>query len=491
MARGGRGGRVLYVTNLLDYDTSLGESVIPGSLRWALVNQTGPRNVLFKVGGTITLKNYLYVRDEPGSFLTIAGQTAPGDGVQIAGRGIMLVNDLHDVVIRHLRIRPGITPLDTWIDPDGAGPMPPYVDKVYTDALTVCGDYNAQLGRLMTVTDVMVDHCSLGWSIDENVNPWDGVRRLTIQHSIICEGSLHGHYGNDEPYPYLHSMGLIAGGPHSPNVDDYLTLHHNLFTGNRDRNPLLACKGSLVHMVNNLIYNWGIYATYLDGFGADSPSTRVNIIGNRYIQGPTTVSRYRRPVGMTVCRPDDPTCDPAREIRDATVYVRDNIGPGREDDSVDDWAVVFDGRADMNELDPVNNPSDQVLLAKMAAKRRSEMWPVSGVPVTEESVWTVLESVTQGAGATRPVRDSMDQRLIEEVLSGTGRNGFGTREAYDTHPILAGGVPPADNDGDGMPDAWETVQGLNPDDASDGVLDPDGDGYTNLEEYLNELAGDE
>ena len=322
------------------------------------------------------------------------------------------------------------------------------------------------------VHDVIVDHCSLEWAINKNGNVWDAVEKVTFQYCIFGEASNFGHHGLDgQPGitpGYQHSKGFLAGGQYSSNTDSYLTLHHNFFTSNLERNPKLANYGGLTHFVNNLVYNWGGYATSIrnqDGFPL---SPRVNLVGNVYVRGPGYMPGVdRRPIDLG-------------EVDDGSVYVRDNLGPQRQTEEVDDWELVGDRLA-----------LESAVVQASTTKRRAEPWPVGGVPVTIEPASTVRETVAKQAGASYPRWDAVDARLIEELRQGTGDIGcdrsITEREPY---PELAGGPAPVDTDGDGMPDEWERSQGLNPLSPSDGPTDSDGDGYTNLEEYLNGLVGE-
>jgi len=451
MARGGRGGRVAYVTTLEDYDRERGEPPIINSLRWALEELTGPRHVLFAVGGTIELKRDLVIAYEQGSYVTIAGQTAPGDGIQLKGYGLKIYRGAHDVIVRYLRIRPGYTSDAEW-------------DK---DALCIYG-MNGE-----TVYNVIVDHCSLEWAIDENANVESSVDRVTFQYCIFGEGSMFGHHAYDAdpsvPPGYPHSMGFLASGPEtgSGNTDSYLTLHHNLFISNDQRNPLLNNAGGTVHMVNNVIYNWGAAGMRVGPNDVTPALTpRVNLIGNQFIRGPSS-HEYRYAVAIEA-------------LPDESFYVSDNFGPYREDPLLDDWQIVA----------LQYGPDGVARSPAPPAKRRAEPWPTAGVPVRVQAAVDVVNTVARNVGANYPRLDAVDARLIQELEAGTGDLGFGPSvEDHQEHPVLAGGPAPTDTDGDGMPDEWETAQRLNPADPNDGNEDPDGDGYTNVEEYLNSTVG--
>jgi pectate lyase len=469
-ARGGRGGRVLYVTTLEDSTPQAGRAVIPGSLRWAIERNSGPRTILFATGGTIFLKADLTLAGEAGSYVTIAGQSAPGDGIQIAGHTLIIGHGAHDVVVRYLRIRPGVTPRDSWRKPSRPG-LPAYLEKWDTDALTI---YGAQ-GR--TVHDVMVDHCSLEWAIDENVDLCDAVERVTIQHCIIAEGSTFGHYGHPELYPYPHSCGLLAGGEVRAS-DEYLTVHHNLFMGNQGRNPLLTSNGCTVDFVNNLLYNCGseAMAVYRTKGVAVAASPHVNVVGNCYIRGPGDSTRIRRMVGLITTRTDSKDA-----VDDESIYVQDNLDPYRRDTRIDDWEVVYGDNY------PQRKPTEPVY-RELVRKRRLQPWPTPGIRVTPQPAGSLISSIPLTVGANHPGLDTVDQRLIKELKSGQGQIGFGPQEHYNIHPRLQPGKPVRDSDMDGMPDAYERGIGLDPNNPSDAGQDTKGDGYTNLERYLNNLV---
>ena len=208
---GGRGGKIIKVTNLNDSG--------PGSLRQAL-QYDAPAIIIFTTGGIINLRTKLYITSP---FVTIAGQTAPGDGICIRGNGIAI--QTHDVVLRYLKVRPGeidFGPKNKW-------------DNI--DAISL-GSASSK------VYNVVLDHCSLSWAVDEVIGMWHDVRNVTVQHCTISE-ALHT---SRHPKGY-HGMGLLAGEK-TANV----SLHHNLFAHNNDRNPLLYTQG-VVDFRNNVIYN--------------------------------------------------------------------------------------------------------------------------------------------------------------------------------------------------------------------------------------------
>ena len=405
---GGRGGRVIEVTNLNPGG--------PGSLQ-AACDATGPRIVVFRVSGII--EDTVRVR-EP--FVTIAGQTAPGDGICL--RSGMLVISTHDVIVRYLRSRPGDHPL---------GPLPESRDCI---ALSGDGPRN-----------VIIDHCSASWGIDENVQAWGRHRNITIQWCIISESL------DDSLHPKgPHGKALIIG-----NREVTVSVHHCLFAHNVGRNPYVNLTRSgtpgVVDYVNNVVYNHGPYVC-----GEVHGCLRMNYVGNFIRLGPNGIRT--KPQGLDIYGAD----------KRAKVYVRDNVWPGMPAEGRDDWQVI--GK-------PVG-PEGRF------APRALRLPEPAGAPaVATEPAVEAYEHVLRYAGCTRPVRDVVDARTIAEVRAGTGRI-IDTQEEVGGWPNYASALPPSDVDHDGMPDAWETRFKFDPNNADDGSEDADGDGYTNVEEFLNE-----
>jgi len=416
---GGRGGKVIEVTNLNDSG--------PGSLREA-IEANGPRIVVFRVSGIIKLDKVLAISNP---FITIAGQTAPGDGICISGQTTEI--NTHDVVLRYLRFRRGNI-------------------KDRNDAL---GGY--------PVRNIIIDHCSASWGLDENLSLYrymkkmpDGSQKKTPAENITIQWCI----SSEALDLYNHAFGATWGGKNC-------SFHHNLFACNTGRNPSIGW-GDRFDFRNNVLFNWR-HRT-VDGGDA---SSMVNIVANYYKPGPAVnkgASRYR------ICRPQH--LDMYSEAqRDGKWYVADNFVVGNPKVTADNWAggVQFD---DVKSDDQV-----RALVEKVRAKA-----PISSIPITQQSAQEAYELVLAHAGATLPNRDAVDVRIIESVR--TGRPAFGNG-IIDT-PADVGGWPeyksvpaPTDTDHDGMPDEWEEKFGLNPNDPSDGAKDKDGDGYTNVEEWLN------
>jgi hypothetical protein len=410
-ASGGRGGRVLAVTTLADGG--------PGSLR-AAVGETGPRTVVFRVSGTIALDSELVVRE---GNLTIAGQTAPGDGVCLRDAVVRL--DADNVIVRHLRFRLG--------------------DRRHSAEDAFSGNGSR---RRMPRT-IIVDHCSMSWAVDECASFYD-VRDFTMQWCFITESLNRSAHPKGE-----HGFGGIWGGWRA-------SFHHNLLAHNSSRNPrfhgsryLGIPDSELVDFRNNVIYNWVSTSAY----GGERGNQ--NIVANYYKSGPATRDSAR----SMIVEPYDSL---------GNWYVAGNHVEGFPAVSADNWNGGVHGR----------------FAEAQRARRRSGPFPSAGIATgTPAEAFT---AVLDRGGATRPKRDAVDARIAGEVRAGTargpGRGIINSQADAGGWPVLASIPAPPDTDGDGMPDAWERGQGLDPENPADGTR-AGNDGYTNLERYLNSLTG--
>jgi pectate lyase len=383
-SRGGRGGKVLFVTNLNDAG--------PGSFREACMTQ-GPRTVLFRVSGRIDLKSRLVIR-EP--FLTIAGQSAPGEGICLSGMDFIV--STNNVIIRYLRSRPG--------------------DKMpgERDAFSLTG-----------VDNVIVDHCSASWGIDEQLSTWRS-KTVTVQWCLITEALHNSHHSKGN-----HGFGSLI-------QCEGATYHHNLYAHNRSRNPRPG--SGTVDFRNNVIYDWNGMAGY-----AEDNKHRVNYVGNYLKPGPSTVDS--RNIGFHT------------GMKDTYYFVQGNVFEG----------LVAEGEED-----------DRIFRVRNGGNLVDQ--PVEAPAVRTDTATAAFERVLADAGATLPKRDSVDARIVEQVRSGGGRL-IDSQDQVGGWPELRSEPAAADADNDGMPDAWEAPRGLNPSDPADTNADGDGDGYTNLEEFLN------
>lgn len=415
-ARGGRGGRVYAVTNLKDSG--------PGSLR-ECAEASGPRTCVFRVSGTITVSEWIRVMNP---YLTIAGQTSPG-GVAIrigqSTNSPMLIQ-AHDVIIRHLRLRPG--------------PSQRSSDNV--DTIQISGGAH----------DVILDHLSTSWPTDEGINivgsgatphACGDTRNVTVQWSILSEGLNYANRG-------AHSRGTYFGYG-ARNV----TFHHNLIASNVRRNPLVNMRDQF-DMINNVIYNSARYnAEFYTRFG----KLAVNMIGNVAIAGPDSDKTTRLFL--------------ANYFRDFPapfdIYLKDNLDVHRRTNAGDERLVLEPGDwpyVRSAPVGPVSLPADGITDAAQAYR-----------------------DVAAFAGATKPVRDAADNRLIGDMQQCRGKI-IDDPSQVGGWPTLSGPQPPIDGDKDGIADHWEIAHGLSPNDPQDGAL-IGAEGYTPLERYLGELAGDD
>ena len=441
---GGRGGKVITVTNLNDSG--------PGSFRDAC-EQGGARIVVFNVAGIIKLNSPIIVR---APYITIAGQTAPGNGVCIAGESFWV--NTHDVVVRHMRFRRGETNVGRRDDAFGGNP----------------------------VGNIMIDHCSTSWGLDENIsfyrhmfNPGEGYKELklptvnvTIQNTISAQAL----------DTYNHSFGSTLGG-------ENCTFMRNLWASNAGRNPSIGWNG-VFNFVNNVIYNW----VHRSVDGGDYTAL-YNIINNYYKPGPLTPKNS--PVGHRILKPESGRSKLDHYVF-GRVYADGNIMEGNERVTRNNW----DGGIQVQ--DQANTEGYTELM------KWNEPFPMPQFPIM--SAKESYDFVLQHVGATLPKRDIVDERVIEEVK--TGKNyyvkGLNPDEFYQfeyrrlpkdsyTKGIITDikqvggypeykGKPYVDTDKDGMPDKWEKANGLNPKDPSDALKDITGDGYTNIEKYINGIS---
>ena len=448
---GGRGGRVMVVTNLEDDG--------PGSFREAC-ESGGPRIVVFNVAGVIRLTERVRIR---APYITIAGSTAPGDGVCIAGNTVEL--DTHDVVIRHMRFRRGCLDVTDRNDAIGGNP----------------------------IGNIMIDHVSASWGLDENMSMYrhlyddDGkpetpplklpTVNITIQHSIFSEGL----------NTYHHAFGSTLGGANS-------TFHHNLWACNTGRNPSVG----MIHdftFANNVVFNW----RHRTIDGGDHRSF-YNIINNYFKPGPGTP---QSDVRHRILKPDSE--------RSATVidhfgkaYVAGNVVEGDERVTRDNWDGGVQPEVKETKL-------DQALAAIRSAS------PFAHAPLTIQEAGDAYKFVLENCGATRPRRDAVDARVVEMTRTGQVGKARATdadlartaaaryapewvKEVGDmvplgfiTNPEQVGGYPnyqgrPYDDaDRDGLPDDWEQTHGLDPRNPNDATTDLNGDGYSNIEDFINGL----
>ncbi len=442
---GGRGGKVMVVTSLADSG--------PGTLREAC-EQGGARTIVFNVAGIIRLKTPIIVR---APYITIAGQTAPGDGVCIAGESFWI--NTHDVVIRHMRFRRGETEVTRRDDAIGGYP----------------------------IGNVMIDHVSASWGLDENMSmyrhmydPKDGSKlqklptvNITIQNSIFAEGL----------DTYNHAFGSTIGGANS-------TFMRNLWSSNVGRNPSVGMSGDF-NFINNVVFNW--WNRSADG---GDHTSMFNFINNYYKPGPITP--MGKPISYRILKPEAGRQQKGGPVKYGRAYVNGNIVEGNDRVTKNNW----DGGVQ------IEDQSD-------AGKYLEEIKVTQPFPMAKVKTITAKEAyayVLENAGASLPKRDPVDTRIVEQVKTGKiaykegGATKIGTayikrrlpedsyKQGIITHPSQVGGYPEykgtpyKDADNDGMPDEWEKQKGLSPDNAADAILDRNNDGYTNIEEFINSIT---
>lgn len=404
---GGRGGEVIYVSNLNDDG--------PGSFREA-VTAEGPRTVVFEVSGTIQLKSPVIIYHGD---LTLAGQTAPGEGITIRDYPVELEAD--NIIVRYLRFRLG----------DEA--------HIAADAFSAT-----------EVQDVIIDHCTMSWGVDE-VGSYYRNQNFTLQWSIISESLAESVHPKGR-----HGYGGIWGGQKA-------TFHHNLIAHHTSRNPRFADSSwdtrptnRQVDFYNNVIYNWQFNSIYGGEKGEH------NVVNNYFKPGPATDDD----VSDRILNPSKPY---------GKFYVKGNVVEGHPQVTENNWEGGV--QADNPKTAKANSPFQ--LNFKVI-----------------ESADSAYYSVLEKSGASL-ARDVVDKRIVSEV-----KNGTATFEGSVDHipgiidsqadvggwPELAKGTTKIDSDRDGMPDEWEKAHRLNPEDATDANEFTLHDHYTNLEMYLNNLV---
>lgn len=444
---GGRGGTVYRVTTLED----TGEE---GSFRWAC-NQKGPRTIIFDVSGTIYLKSSLRLNNGD---VTIAGQSAPGGGICIADYPFSIGAD--NVIIRYMRFRCGNRHVDEH-EGDGLGGM--------------------------DLKDVIIDHCSVSWSVDECLSVY-GSKNLTVQWCIAAQSMVNAGHSKGN-----HGYGGNWGGSGA-------SYHHNLIIHHSSRTPRLGPRPSTqtderMDMRNNVIYNWGGNGCY-GGEGMN-----VNIVNNYYKPGPatekrnTTIQRRIAGIGIRTSEYTDHDSETPNEWDKmwhvwGKFYVDGNVNSKYDDVTNDNWTYGM-----YNQITNGSGVDYTYTQATRDTMRINE--PIDFVAVTTHSAEDAFERVLKYAGCrrTESTRDALDILLVNDATEGTatftGKNcdpGFiNSQDDCGGWPVLATAQAPADLDNDGISDQWEDFNGLdpsNPDDAKE--IGPDG--YTNLERYLNSLV---
>lgn len=500
---GGRGGAVYHVTNLNDDNNE-------GSFRWAC-NKSGKRTIVFDVSGTIMLKSELKMNS---GNVTIAGQTAPGDGICIANYPFQISAD--NVIIRYLRFRLGNKALQEKKDAhegDGLGGM----DK----------------------KNIIVDHCSVSWSIDECLSVY-GSKDITVQWCYVTNSLVNAGHSKG-----AHGYGGNWGGSGA-------SYHHNLVAHHGSRTPRLGPRPGTqtderMDYRNNVIYNFGGNGCY-GGEGMN-----VNIVNNYYKPGKATKSggyKYR------LAAPGIRTVDYCLDKKKIATYYNSAMGTSITDKNItgssdhgktnyvtisgkkyeinmetnkinvdgkdvtvawNDWKKMLhkwgklyvEGNynpesANMNNNNFKYGVSDQIAKSDTDTKNNDGTYPgdeniklaepIDFVYVTTHTAQQTFDKVIDYAGASLH-RDSYDAAIANDtrngkITYGASKNGLiDSQDECGGWPELKSETVKTDTDGDGMPDEWEMANGLDSNDANDGKTVCE-DGYTNLEHYMNGLVAD-
>ncbi len=421
---GGRGGKVIFVDNLKDKGD--------GSFRKA-IEAEGPRTILFRVSGTINLAKTIHIKNGD---LTIAGQTAPGDGICLKNFGLRV--DADNVIIRYIRVRPG--------------------DEMKEENDAITGTRNK---------NIIIDHCSFSWAMDEVASFYDN-ENFTLQWCIISESLYHSYHHKGD-----HGYGGIWGGLNA-------SFHHNLMSDHTSRNPRLHGSRYLgnpdrekADIRNNVIYNWGFNSIYGGEEG------HYNIVNNYFKPGPATQKNVRDRI-LDLTQAFFSSSFNKDTLRAGWFFIDGNVVEGNSEATEDNWKNGVKGKG--------------VGAAEKTKSRLSS--EVEHGPVFTNDAETAFKNVLEQAGASL-VRDAVDRRIVQETKTGIEKYGVsyeGGANGIIDSPNEVGGWPkliakktPQDSDSDGMPDEWEQKQGLNPQkpDNNGNTLDSN---YTNLEMYINSLV---
>ena len=446
---GGR-GRAATPTTVFEV-TSLADTNTPGTLRYALSQSASAapfRTVVFRVCGTIRLTARLNIPANT----TIAGQTAPGDGICLADRQVTVNGN--NVIVRFVRFRTG----DRYPQQTGIGMANGNGDE---DALSSTERKN-----------IVIDHCTMSWSMDEAFTFYGATNdSMTLQWNMISEPLNYSYHFETGDTDYeRHGYGGIWGGRRA-------SFHHNLFAHCVSRTPRwngtrygAAIGSENCDFRNNVIYNWGMGANAYGGEGGN-----YNMVNNYYKYGPSTgTSTTNRSRVFGAYKQTTAPVLPYPQL-----YITGNYVDGNPAVTAANWKGVS-----MN-----GGSAGDTVLSKVAT-------PFNVAPLNTQTAQAAYASVLQGVGCVLPVRDALDQRIIQDVQNRTGaiidvQGGFPAKTPYSTSqvawPTLSCGPAPADTDHDGMTDAYETANGLNPNSAADRQTLA-ANGYTNLENYLNGLV---
>ncbi len=423
---GGRGGKVFVVSNLNDNGA--------GSFREA-AEKKYKRIIVFAVSGTIHLEKRLVIQGN----VTIAGQSAPGDGICIADHTVSIGGD--NIIVRFMRFRLG--------DKNQKGGM---VDG--------SGGDDAFGGTKRK--NIIIDHCSFSWSADEAISIYAG-DSTTLQWNLIAEPLNYSYHFESGDADYEnHGYGGIWGGLHS-------SFHHNLFAHCKSRTPrfngIRHTKSEFADFRNNVIYNWGVNNVYAGEGGV------YNIVNNYYKPGPSTSKNVKQQIANPWRSKDIPY---------GKWYVNGNEVYGFD-------SVTQNNNLGIKLSNGIKEDFDSAIVLSV--------FPTVVIKTSTAAV--AYKEVLEKSGCVFPQRDTLDQRIIQNVIEGTGKlidvqGGYPHGTSYEltqnAWPALKQMPAPLDSDQDGMADDWEISKGLNPNDATDSSLYKLDKNYTNIEIYLNQLV---
>ncbi len=424
-AKGGRGGVVFKVTNLNDSGK--------GSLR-AAIEASGPRTVVFEVSGTIDLESPLKIKN---SYITIAGQTAPGDGICIKRHPISI--DADHVIIRYLRVRLG----------DESG-----------------NDYDAISSRY--TKHIILDHISASWSVDECMSIYH-CDSITVQWSIISESMSKSNHVKGS-----HGFGGIWGS-------NYGTYHHNLLAHHSSRNPRMASGSGNTDYRNNVVYNWGYQSLYggekIQNGNDKFNFSNFNIIANYYKPGPATQTGN---VSYRIANPSfrsDTDC--------GKWYIADNVIEGNKAVSTNNWDGGVQTKMSFNKI-KLEDPWPAMPIHQQTAKEAydSVLDNAGAILPKRDAVDTRIIKETRQGTATYEGHSYKKEHKVADSSKICGI--IDTQKDVGGWPILNSATAHTDSDNDGMPDDWEVENNLNKDDRNDRNIIAK-DGYTMLEKYLNNI----
>lgn len=412
--KGGRGGDVYHVTTLKDSG--------PGSLREGIDSIKGPRTIVFDISGLIRLEDKLRIKGI--SHLTIAGQTAPGKGITVADRNVIVEGCSH-IILRYLRIRLG----------DENKP-----EKFKSDVFTA--EYSDHM---------ILDHLSFSWGIDGN-GDFRGLKYTTLQWMIFSEG--------------LHNSLHVKGKGHAMcssfrDSEGPATFHHNVYATSRNRHPSTSGGSQVMEFANNINYNWS---------GCHNLSgEQYNLINNYYKAG--LMKGGRLPIRYK-----------SKDLKPVSHgYFSGNYFDGLPEKYNKDNYTAIDFESDGPDGKYKNTTRNFYEVKK---RFDAGKYKLTKIETAKEAYISCLKK----SGCSL-VRDTIDKRIIKSIINKTGKvidsqNDVG---GFDLYPSVVR-LPGFDTDQDGMPDKWEKKVGLNPKDPSDGNKDPNNDGFTNLEKYINSLT---